>query len=77
MLKLGKQWKHMMVYIYAITVLLSGFAVAEPLHEAAKEGDLAKVRSLIEGGSDVNVSAENGVTCILLPIVVIRMWWNF
>ena len=62
MLKLGKRWKLIMVYIYAIIFLLSGFALAEPIHEAAKEGDLAKIKSLIAEGSDVNVGDENGLT---------------
>ncbi len=62
MLKLGKRWKLIMVYIYAIFFLLSGFALAEPIHEAAKEGDLAKIKSLIAEGSDVNVGDENGLT---------------
>jgi len=51
-----------MVYIFAVIFSLSGFAVAEPLHEAAKEGDLAKVKSLIEEGSDVNAGDEKGFT---------------
>ena len=55
MFNLGKRWKLMMVYIFAMIFSLSGFAVADPLHEAAKEGDLAKVKSLISEGSDVNV----------------------
>jgi hypothetical protein len=60
--KLGKRWKLIMVYVYAVIFSLSSFAVAEPLHEAAKEGDLAKVKSLIAEGSDVNVGDENGLT---------------
>ncbi len=62
MFNLGKRWKLIMVYIYAVIFSLSGFAVAEPVHEAAKEGDLAKVKSLIAEGSDVNVRDENGLT---------------
>jgi len=62
MLNLGKRWKLMMVYIYVIIFSLSGFAAAEPLHEAAKEGDLAKAKSLIEEGADVNVTSETEVT---------------
>ena len=38
MFNLGKRWKLMFVYIYPIFFLLSGFAIAEPLHEADKEG---------------------------------------
>ena len=44
MFNLDKRWKLVMVYIFAMIFSLSGFAVAEPLHEAAKEGDLAKVK---------------------------------
>ena len=62
MFNLGKRWKPIMVYIYAVIFSLSGFAVAEPVHEAAKEGDLAKVKSLITEGSDVNVRDEIGFT---------------
>ncbi len=62
MLNLGKRWKLMMVYICAIIFFLSGFAVADPIHEAAKEGDLAKVKSLIAEGSDVNIRDENDLT---------------
>jgi len=62
MFNLGKRWKLIMVYIYAVIFSLSGFAVAEPVHEAAKEGDLAKVKSLITEGSDVNVRDEIGFT---------------
>ena len=62
MFNLGKRWKLFVVYICAIIFWLSGFAVAEPLHDAAKEGDLEKAKSLIAEGSDVNVRAENGAT---------------
>jgi ankyrin repeat protein len=62
MLISGKRWEFLMVSICAIIFSFSGFAVAEPLHEAAKEGDLAKVKSLIAEVSDVNVSDENGIT---------------
>ena len=62
MSNLGKRRKLIMVYIYALIFSFSGFALAEPMHEAAKEGDLAKVKSLIAEGSDVNVKDENGLT---------------
>ena len=45
MFNLGKRWKLIMVYICAIIFPISGFAVTEPLHDDAKEGDLAKVKS--------------------------------
>jgi ankyrin repeat protein len=53
-----------MIYICATFFLLSGIAAAEPLHEAAKEGDLAKVKSLIAEGSDANIADENGTTSL-------------
>ena len=62
MLNLVKRWKLIMVYVCAIIFALSGFAIAEPIHEAAKEGDLAKVKSLIAEGSDVNVKTGTGTT---------------
>ena len=62
MFNLGKRWELMMVYGCVIIFSLSGFAVAEPLHEAAKEGDLAKVKTLIAEGSDVNVRTGTGIT---------------
>ena len=46
MFNLGRRWKLIMVYVCAIIFSLSGFAVAEPLHEAAKEGDLEKAKAL-------------------------------
>ena len=55
-----KRWKLIMVSICAIFFSLSGFALAGPLHDAAKEGDLAKVKSLIAEGSDVNVKTGTG-----------------
>jgi ankyrin repeat protein len=62
MFNLGKRWKLIMVYIFAVIFSLSGFALAEPIQDAAKEGDLAKVKSLIAEGSDVNVKDEKGST---------------
>ena len=62
MCKFGKRWKLIMVYICAIIFSISGFAVAEPLLEAAKEGDLSKVEGLIAEGSDVNIADGNGTT---------------
>ena len=62
MINSGKRWKLIMVSIYAVIFSLSGIAVADPIHEAAKQGDLAKVKSFIAEGSDVNVTDENGST---------------
>ena len=57
-----ERWKLIMVYICATIFLLSGFVVAEPLHDAAKEGDLEKAKSLIAEGSDVNAVDNMGAT---------------
>jgi ankyrin repeat protein len=62
MLNLGKRWKLIMVYICAITFVVNGFAVAGPLHEAAKEGDLVKIKSLIAEGFDINTVDNNEMT---------------
>jgi len=62
MCKSGKGCKFIMLCLFVVILSLSGYAAAAPLHEAAKEGDLAKVNRLIEGGADVNVRAENGAT---------------
>jgi len=53
---------NVIIYIYAIFFLLSGFAVAGPLHEAAKEGDLVTIKSLIAEGFDVNAKTKSGTT---------------
>ena len=62
MFHLGKRRKLIMVYVCAIIFALGGFSTAEPLHEAAKEGDLIKIKSLIAEGSNVNIVDENGTT---------------
>ncbi len=62
MFRSDKGCKLLMLCLCVVFLSLSGYAVAAPLHEVAKEGDLAKVNRLIEGGADVNVRAENGAT---------------
>ncbi len=62
MSKSDKRSKIVMLCLFVLILSLSGYAVAAPLHEAAKEGDLAKVNRLIEGGADVNVRTGNGAT---------------
>ena len=62
MFKSDKGCKLLMLCLFVVILSLSGYAVAAPLHEAAKEGDLPKVNSLIEGGADLNVRNENGAT---------------
>jgi len=62
MLKSGKGCKLMMVCLCVVILSLSGYGVAAPLHEAAKEGDLIKVNRLIQEGADVNVRSKTGAT---------------
>ena len=62
MFNLGKRWKLIMVFIFTIFFSLSGFAVAGPLHDAAKEGDLVTIKSLIAEGFDVNTVDNNEMT---------------
>lgn len=69
MYKFDKRWKLMFVYISAVIFSLSGFALAGPLHVAAQEGDLQKVKSLIAKGSDVNVGNQSGLTPLHLAAV--------
>jgi ankyrin repeat protein len=62
MSKSDKRSKIVMLCLFVLVFSLSGYAVAAPLHEAAKEGDLPKVNSLVEGGADVNVRTGTGAT---------------
>ena len=49
----------------AMAVVLSASAIAEsPVADAAMQGDLSKVKTLIEGGADVNASQGDGMTAL-------------
>ncbi len=52
----------MMLTLSIAIILLSGYALAAPFHEAAKEGNLTEVKRLIEEGADLNVIDEYGST---------------
>ena len=43
-------------------VLLVGTAFADPIHDAASTGDLARVQAELDKGVDVNVKMNNGCT---------------
>ena len=58
----GTRLKSMMVFICAMVLTFSGLAMADPLHDAAKEGNLAEAKRLIEEGDDVNVKNDRGAT---------------
>ena len=62
MFNLVKHWKPILLVVSVIVFSLSTYTGAETLNEAAKEGDWAKVKSLIAESSDVNVSDENGIS---------------
>lgn len=59
---MAKACRLMTLTVCIAIILLSGYALAAPLHDAAKEGDLEKVKSLIAEGADVNVKDDNGAT---------------
>jgi hypothetical protein len=49
--------------IFAITSLaFIGTALAGPIHDAAKAGDVAKVRQLLANGAKVDARAKDGWT---------------
>jgi ankyrin repeat protein len=55
----------------ALLVLFAGspFAFAGPLHDAARDGDLEKVRALIDEGAEIDARGENGETPLILAIL--------
>ena len=52
--------KHILITIAA--VMLVGTAFADPIHDAAKIGDLAGVQAELDKGVDVNAKREDGST---------------
>ena len=57
-----KSGRLIMLTLSIVIIFLSGYVLAEPLHDAAKEGNLKKVKSLIEKGADVSVKNDRGIT---------------
>ena len=55
----------------ALFVFFAGspFAFAGPLHDAARDGDLEKVRALIGEGAEIDASGEKGETPLILAIL--------
>jgi uncharacterized protein len=47
----------------------SPFAVAAPLHDAARGGDLDKVRALIDEGAAIDAQSERGETPLILAVL--------
>jgi ankyrin repeat protein len=56
--------------IFVLTMLtLAAPALAGPLHDAAREGDLGKVRALIDEGAVIDAQSERGETPLTLAIL--------
>ena len=53
--------KHLLIAIVA-AVLLVGTALADPIHDAARRGDLARVQRELDKGADVNAKDVDGCT---------------
>ena len=51
-----------LITILLVLCLTSLPAIAGPLHEAAKSGDVAQIRTLLNQGADINARVENGYT---------------
>ncbi len=47
----------------------SAVAVAGPLHHAARDGDLERVRALIDAGADLDAQGDNGETALNTAIL--------
>ena len=68
MFGLGKHSKRIMLFFFVIILSSIGYAVGEPLHEAAKKGDMDKINRLIEKGAIVDVVDENSNTPLYIAV---------
>jgi hypothetical protein len=46
MFSLGKHARHIILYLFVIIFSSIGYAAGEPLHEAAKNGDMEQINQL-------------------------------
>jgi ankyrin repeat protein len=53
----------------ALFMFFAGSAFAGPLHDAARAGDLEKVRALIDQGATIDAQSERGETPLILAIL--------
>ena len=60
--------KHLLLTIIAAVVMV-GTAFADPIHDAAKSGDLAGVQAELDKGVNVNAKDKNGATPLHRPPV--------
>ena len=62
MFNLVHHWKQIFLVIHVLIFTFSIFAGAEPLNDAAKEGDLDKVNRLIQEGANIEVRDASSST---------------
>ena len=57
--------------VAALLIIIGGgnLAFAGPLHDAARDGDLEQIRSLIAGSAELDARGENGETPLILAIL--------
>ena len=53
--------KHILITTIVAVVLVTT-AFADPIHDAAKTGDLAGVQAQLDAGADVNAKGDGGMT---------------
>ena len=61
MLNLAKHWKLIILAINVMIFTISAISSAEPLNDAAKEGDLDEVKRLVKEGANIEVRDVSGV----------------
>ena len=61
--------KHLLITTIAVTSLLATTAFADPIHDAAKNGNLAGVQAELDKGVNVNAKDKNGATPLHRPPV--------
>ena len=54
--------KHLLLTTIAAVLLVATTAFADPIHDAANEGDLAGVQAELDKGVDVNAKDKGGWT---------------
>lgn len=68
MFSLGKHAKRIILYFFVIIFSSIGYAAGEPLHEAAKKGDMEQINQLIEKGATVDAVDEYSNTPLYIAV---------